>query len=59
MEKMEYAVRAETKEGDVVTLKRGFTSLSDAEDYPVRLSLWHRVWVEPAATVPQLPLTTS
>ena len=24
---MEYAVRAETKEGDVVTLKRGFPSL--------------------------------
>jgi hypothetical protein len=36
---MEYAVRAETKEGDVVTLKRGFPSLSDAEDYPIRLSL--------------------
>ncbi len=31
---MEYAVRAETKEGDVVTLKRGFPSLSDAEDIP-------------------------
>ena len=36
---MEYAVRAETKEGDVVTLKRGFPSVSDAEDYPVRLYL--------------------
>ena len=46
---MEYAVRAETKEGDLVTLKRGFPSLSDAEDYPVRLYLWRRVWVEPAA----------
>ena len=43
---MEYAVRAETKEGDVVTLKRGFPSLSDAEDYPVRLCRWRRVWVE-------------
>ena len=40
---MEYAVRAETKEGDVVTLKRGFPSLSDAEDYPVRLCRWRRV----------------
>jgi hypothetical protein len=37
---MEYAVRAETKEGDVVTLKRGFPSLSDAEVYPVRLCRW-------------------
>ena len=43
---MEYAVKAETKEGDVITLRRGFPSRSDAEDYPVRLSLWRRVWVE-------------
>jgi|tagenome__1003787_1003787.scaffolds.fasta_scaffold5434427_1 hypothetical protein len=35
---MEYAVRAETKEGDVVTLKRGFLSRSDAEDYPIHLA---------------------
>jgi hypothetical protein len=57
---MEYAVRAETKEGDVVTLERGFPSLSEAEDYPVRLYLWRRVWVEPVATsVPQQPLPTS
>jgi hypothetical protein len=47
---MEYAVRAETKEGDVVTLKRGFPSRSDAEDHPIHLHLWRRVWVEPAAT---------
>jgi hypothetical protein len=43
---MEYSVKAETKEGDVITLRRGFPSRSDAEDYPVRLSLWRRVWVE-------------
>ena len=43
---MEYAVRAETKEGDVVTLKRGFASRSDAEDYPIHMSLWRRIWVE-------------
>ena len=43
---MEYAVKAETQEGDVVTLKRGFPSRSDAEDYPVRLSRWQRVWIE-------------
>ena len=35
---MEYAVRAETKEGDVVTLKRGFPSLSDAERSPASLA---------------------
>jgi hypothetical protein len=47
---MEYAVKAETKKGEVVTLQRGFRTKSDAEDYPVRLSLWRRVWVEPAAS---------
>jgi hypothetical protein len=57
---MEYAARAETKEGDVVTLKRGFPSLADAEDYPVRLYLWRRVWAEPvAASVAHQPLPTS
>ena len=40
---MEYAVKAETKEGDVITLRRGLPSRSDAEDYPVRLSLWRRI----------------
>jgi hypothetical protein len=44
----------------VVTLKRGFPSVSDAEDYPVRLYLWRRVWVEPAVkSVPQQPLSAS
>ena len=43
---MEYAVKAETKEGDVIILRRGFPSRSGAEDHPVRLSLWKRVWVE-------------
>jgi hypothetical protein len=44
---MEYAVKAETKDGEVVTLKRGFATQSDAEDYPIHMSLWRRVWVEP------------
>jgi hypothetical protein len=52
---MEYAVRAETKEGDVVTLKRGFPSRSDAEDYPVRLSRWQRVWIERVDAPPPKP----
>ena len=43
---MEYAVKAETKEGDVIILRRGFQTRADAEDYPIRLSLWRRVWVE-------------
>lgn len=52
---MEYAVRVETKEGDVVTLKRGFPSRSDAEDYPVRLSQWQRVWIERVDAPPPNP----
>jgi hypothetical protein len=43
---MEYVVKAETKDGEVVVLRSGFASMADAEDYPVRLSLWERVWVE-------------
>ena len=34
----------------MVTLQRGFPSLSEAEDYPVRLYLRRRVWV-PGSTI--------
>jgi hypothetical protein len=56
---MEYAVKAETKEGEVVTLKRGFASRSDAEDFPIHMNLWRRVWVErvSAVTWPQMQTT--
>jgi hypothetical protein len=43
---MEYAVKAETHEGKVVTLRDGFPSRAVAEDFPVRLAKWRRVWVE-------------
>lgn len=43
---MEYAVKAETKEGAVLVLRRGFASREDAEDHPVTMSLWKRVFVE-------------
>ena len=43
---MEYAVKAETDEGKVLILKRGFASQEEAEDHPVRMSHWKRVWVE-------------
>jgi hypothetical protein len=52
---MEYEVKAETQEGDVVTLKRGFPSRSDAGDYPVRLSRWQRVWIERVDAPPPKP----
>ena len=44
---MEYAVKAETDEGKILILKRGFASQEDAEDHPVQMSRWKRVWVEP------------
>ena len=44
---MEYAVKAETYEGKVLTLRRGFASQEEAEDHPIQMSRWKRVWVEP------------
>lgn len=61
---VEYAVMAETHEGNVMTLRRGFESEDDAQDHPVTASLWKRVWVEPVkraakakvpAALPPLP----
>jgi hypothetical protein len=59
---MEYAVVGEDHEGNVCTIKDGFTKASHAEDYPVRLSDWKRVWVMPvdapkpaAALKPEAP----
>lgn len=43
---MEYAVKAETMEGNVLVLRRGFASEEDAGDHPVKISLWRRVWIE-------------
>ena len=46
---MEYAVKAETHQGKVLILRRGFASQEDAEDHPVRMSHWKQVWVEQVA----------
>ncbi len=54
---MEYAVKAETHEGKVMTLRRGFTSADEAEDHPVTVKLWKRIWVEPIPATPMLPQT--
>src|ERR1700677_4251157 len=62
---MEYAVKAETHEGNTMTLRRGFASHEDAEDHPVVASLWKRVWIEevpptpptPPAALPPMPWT--
>lgn len=42
----EFAVRAETKTGDVFTLERHFKSQADAEGYKVRGAKYRRVWIE-------------
>jgi len=47
---MEYAVKAETHQGKVLILRRGFASQEEAEDHPVRMSHWKRVRVEPVAS---------
>ena len=44
---MEYGVKAGADEGKVLILKRGFASHEKAEDFPIQMSLWKRVWVEP------------
>ncbi len=48
---MEYAVKGERHDGRVTIVARGFVSREDAEDYPIRMSNWNRVWVEEVAPV--------
>jgi hypothetical protein len=43
---MEYAVKGETRDGAVTILKRGFMSYEEAEDHPVKMSDWKRLWIE-------------
>lgn len=42
----EYAVKAETFQGNTLILRRGFSTREAAEDHPVQMKLWNRVWVE-------------
>ena len=46
---MEFVVKGETREGRIMILKRGFASRETAEDHPIRMSDWKRVWVEQVA----------
>ena len=48
---MEYAVKAETRDGRITIIKRGFASQEEAEDHPIRMSRWKRVWVEEVAPI--------
>ena len=51
----EFAVRAESRDGIIIMLRRNFATREDAESYPVRLSGWKRVWVEPVELPPAKP----
>jgi hypothetical protein len=46
----EYAVKAETFEGMIVLLQRGFESRFEAEDHRVTMARWKRVWIERIGT---------
>lgn len=46
---MTWEVRAETHEGKDVCLRRGFQTHDDAENHPIKLSKWRRVWVQETA----------
>lgn len=43
---LEYAVMAETYDGSIMTLRRGFADREAAESHPIKASLWKRAWVE-------------
>jgi hypothetical protein len=43
---MEYAVKGERRDGSITIVKRGFICRDEAEDHPIRMSRWKRVWVE-------------
>lgn len=54
---VQFCIRAETKHGHTLTLKKGFQSYEAAESYPVKLKLWKRVWVDAYAPVEEAPKT--
>jgi hypothetical protein len=58
---MEYAVFAETHNGTVGILRAGFPTEDDANDFPVRLRDWKRVWVEAVdrTSVPVIPAVSA
>lgn len=48
-----FAVKAETVEGKTLTLRRDFATMDAAEDHPVQMSLWRRVWIEKETGKPE------
>jgi hypothetical protein len=47
----EYAVKAETKDGNIIIVARGFCTRAEAEDWKIRLADYRRVWVDPIASL--------
>jgi len=45
------------RDGRIAILKRGFVSYEAAEDHPVKMSDWKRVWIEALSSPP--PATTN
>ncbi len=54
---MTWEVRAETHDGGEVVLRR-LATRDEAESYPIRLSLWRRVWVSEVSEKPEKPAAT-
>ncbi|BAQ18337.1 hypothetical protein [Methyloceanibacter caenitepidi] len=57
MTKLRFVVKGETKNGAILTLRR-FKSRDEAEDHPVTMKYWKRVWVEEDFTPPAPPPPT-
>jgi hypothetical protein len=43
---MTWAVKGETHDGYILTIRKGFDTQEAAEDHPVTLSKWRCIWVE-------------
>lgn len=50
---MPYAVKGETEHGELIL--RTFETREEAEDHPVKLSAWRRVWIERVDSKPAPP----
>lgn len=55
---MPFSVMAESKSGQVHTLRSGFPTRAKAEDHPVKMSEWSRVWIEHVQPPPEPPRVT-
>jgi hypothetical protein len=54
-----FVVMGETHNGAILTLRRGFKTRDAAEDHPVTMKYWKRVWVEEDVRPPVAPPATT